>query len=416
MNYNVGVVCNACGSWHRVRIQAGYLSKYPVQFYCGKCGSPIRGTIRHFPEKHIVRFELEVGAPATEKKFDPSGGTIPGAYLVECSGELLTNKMEFQPTGDLGTLVRSNPFFNAMFIFGPEKLSAYTREIVTALEFYSCSWPSRESAIRLLLGNRKVEAESVLGITLNEQSSIEAAHNLTKESLPVLIDGETLCRADAARRHVRALDRVQLSKMALFYEDHDLEIPLMTKSCMRLFSNFARRFSSFIPGFTYLASEKGYDLSRYGSYLCCVEDLRGIYGDCFELLGDFSRILIGMDNIACRGQYDLMAEDAPAKSFEKLLTGAPKGKILNQAESGAYTSLIGKCCWNANLRNAFDHNSYDVESKSQEIRIINNDGSIDHEQDIYVVEMVCQCIGMLRSLYVMEAVAVEVGGLTGATE
>ena len=343
-------------------------------------------------------------------EFDPVGSVASGSYLIECSGELLTRKMEFQSLNSLDVLVGSSPFFEAVSIMGFDKLSDYTEQIVRALDYYSNRWPSRESALRLVMSGHKAQAEALLGESLGEAPTLELVHNLLGGSLPVLIDEETLNRAGEARFNVRKLDAERLSEMASFYSDHNIGMLAMVESCIGLFSDFAQRFSYLIPGFTYLASDKGYDLSRFGSHLCCVSDLRVMYSDCVELLGDFMRILIGMDNIFKRGNYDRMAEGAPARTFEKLLTGAPKGKILGQAGSDTYTSLIGDRCWNIDLRNAFDHNSFKVDHADQLIQVIRNDGSIDDNLSMYVVEMASRCVDMLRTLYVMEAVVVEIEG------
>ncbi len=412
MNFNFRVECSACGSSHRVRIQAGYLSEYPVRFYCGGCGSPIRGFVHHYPEAGNVLFVLESGAPATVHEFDPTGSAASSLHLVECSGELLTRKMELQSLSSLDVLVGSNPFFEAVSIMGFDTLSSYTEQIVRALDYYSNRWPSRESALRLVMSGRKAQAEALLGESLGEAPTLELVHNLLGGSLPVLIDEGTLNRAGEARLTVRKLDAERLSEMASFYSDHNIGMPTMVESCIGLFSDFARRFSYLIPGFTYLASEKGYDLSRFGSYLCYMDDLRALYSDCVESLGDFMRILIGMDNIFKRGNYDQMAEGAPARTFEKLLTGAPKGKILEQAGSDTYTSLVGDRCWNVDLRNAFDHNSFKVNHTDQLIQVIRNDGSFDDSLSMYVVEMASRCVDMLRTLYVMEAVTVEINSRT----
>ena len=408
MNFNYCVVCSACGSLHRVRIQAGYLSRYPVRFYCGGCGSSIRGYVHHDPEAVKVLFVLESGAPATVCEFDPVGLAASSSYLIECSGELLTRKTELQSLSSLDALVGSNPFFEAASIIGFDKLSDYTEQIERALDYYSNCWPSRESALRLVINDRKAEAEALLDEPLGEASALELVHDLLGGSLPVLIDEKTLNRAGEARLNVRKLDAERLSEMALFYSDHSIGMSSMMESCIGLFSDFARRFSYLIPGFTYLASEKGYDLSRFGSYLCCVDDLRMLYSDCVESLGDYMRILIGMDNIFKRGKYDRMAEGAPARTFEKLLTGAPKGKILEQAGIDTYTSLVGDRCWNVDLRNALDHNSFKVDHADQLIQVIRSDGSVDDDLSMYAVEMASRCVDMLRTLYVMEAVVVEI--------
>ena len=155
-------------------------------------------------------------------------------HLVECSGELLTRKMELQSLSSLDVLVGSNPFFEAVSIMGFDTLSSYTEQIVRALDYYSNRWPSRESALRLVMSGRKAQAEALLGESLGEAPTLELVHNLLGGSLPVQIDEGTLNRAGEARLTVRKLDAERLSEMASFYSDHNIGMPTMVESCIGL--------------------------------------------------------------------------------------------------------------------------------------------------------------------------------------
>lgn len=414
MNQNYFVRCGVCGALHRVRIQAGYLEDYPVRFYCGKCDTPILGTVHLDPAIALVGYSLDAGSLAEriDIGFDEALGEVGTTYLVECSGELLTRKLTEDSLGNPSVMLASNPYFTAVEFMGPEKLGIYVKSMVEAIGYYRNDYPKAASALKLLFKGRAELAGDLIFSLAGEAGPdgpiqrailMEMAKRLSWQSLPLLADELTRRRAEKAGAMTSELNRVELARLAGFYGDHGESILKLLDGCLNLTSEFVTCFPYLITSFTYQESGEQYDLGKYGTSLCTVEDIRGLYSDCYELLGELICLLIGLDNIAERSSFENMGSGFPARSFENLYSKVSKGKLYECVGGGRFTSLVTEC-WNRNLRNAFDHNSYEADSRSQAIRIVESDGSIDDGKSVWIAEACCQCIEMLRSILVIREI------------
>ncbi|MEA5020861.1 MAG: hypothetical protein VB027_10905 [Gordonibacter sp.] len=417
MNQNYFVKCGVCGALHRVRIQAGYLEDYPVHFYCGMCDTPILGSVHLNPNIARVDYVLDEGSLAKKVEIDFSGDMSQRdlSYLVECSGELLTKKLTEDSLGDLHAMVGSNPFFRAVELIGPDRLNIYVKSMVEAIEHYRNVYPKIESTLRLFFNGQNnlaynllcnLTGESELDYPPSYNNLLVLAKRLSWDSTPLLADKSTEKRADEAVKMVRGLDYEKTNRLIGFYGDHGEDVFKLLGGCLELVSKYSKCFPYLITAFTYQESEGRYDLEKYGSSLCTVEDIRALYSDCYESLGKLVCFLIGLDNIEERSSFEKMGDGAPARSFENLYSKVSKGKLYERVGSGSYTSLVTQC-WNRNLRNAFDHNSYKADSKSQAIIIVEDDGSIDDGKAVWIIEACCQCIEMLRSILVIREILFE---------
>lgn len=91
--------CNVCSSITRIKVQLGWLDNYPVRIKCGNCNISIFGNVSLDQEN--------AGFSINFKNVTPLESIGKPDYLIEVSGELLTEKMR-PYTGDMDTF--SPPF------------------------------------------------------------------------------------------------------------------------------------------------------------------------------------------------------------------------------------------------------------------------------------------------------------------
>lgn len=98
--------CNVCGNIIALRTQIGWLEQYPVRIYCGKCGILIEGSA--FIDHENSDFSLEF-LNASIMRSNPM--PVPD-FVMEASGELLTDKMQACENGELPE--NFSPFLKTM--------------------------------------------------------------------------------------------------------------------------------------------------------------------------------------------------------------------------------------------------------------------------------------------------------------
>ena len=361
MNKNYFVRCDVCETWHRVRIQAGYLNDYAVRFYCGECNSRICGNVHLDPKDATVEYRLAKGALASIGEAMPEE-----CYLVECSGELLTKKMSYQRLDNLSSLVSTNPFFATIGMIDPESFSCHIASIDSGINHYDVVWEHVYRALRLynqgsghLADEQIMHCEKLLKEEQYEGMSLaDRVRRLSWNGMPIFSTDEAVKRALKAERLIKQMDLSAITELVNYYNLNGEDLNTLLGKILHTADSFAKCFTFLIPAFTYQALNRQYDLNIYGTNLCTIEDISNIYCLGYELLGQLVPLLIG-----------------------------------------EFVSLINKC-WSRDLRNAFSHNGYRADSKDQLIQIVETDGSIDNTKSLWLIDAMCQCIDMLRNIFV----------------
>src|SRR5439155_23990833 len=102
------VQCDVCKSRTLLRTLLGWLPDHPIRIPCGKCHVIIQGKLTIDQQKPDFRFEFT------------NGTMIPGEdseYYLECSGELLTEKLRNRKDVTMNASMLS-PFIKAIMDMG----------------------------------------------------------------------------------------------------------------------------------------------------------------------------------------------------------------------------------------------------------------------------------------------------------
>jgi len=111
--------CDVCGTIIALRIRGGRLKQYPVRLYCGKCGILIDGKV-------ILDYEAKEFSLDFHNASNIRVRPLPTPdFVIEVSGELLTDKMQACENGKLPE--NFSPFLKTMGIMEFEMMDNFIK-------------------------------------------------------------------------------------------------------------------------------------------------------------------------------------------------------------------------------------------------------------------------------------------------
>lgn len=358
MQGNYFVKCPFCDAIADVKYQFGYSKGHPIRFKC-KCGISIRGEYR---EGSGVVFE---NATVMSKDVWPD-------YVVHSSGEFLTvppylvncKKDIMQPT---------------TLIFSTQKMNypAFMKELDHVVNYRDYRWNIVRAINELYLSENKellikTIKDSYNQITryvpLNTDMDISRAIYIINQFQFLDYDGKgvtkTVTDLFVSNFKKNTLETQQLVK----FVDN---IGIITEWRVKIFNicnQIFEKIDLLIPaiGVDYYKENVEEVLSGGMSITTTsFEEVKQLYVDLYELICGSAIILIGLDNIILRKDYNAMRPDIDEtlkksiKNLTKVLEMQNKGNILKVIDFNApFESLVCDSL-NSDIRNAIGHFSYD---------------------------------------------------------
>ena len=405
MQANYFVKCPICGSVADVKYQFGFSKRHPIRFKC-KCGISIQG-----------EYQQNKGVSFYNANILPED--VMPDYVVHSSGEFLTEKPYM--VKDKEDIQKPTTFIKATQMMEYEKF----REGFSSIINYRDHTHFVVKAINELyqVGNRE----------LLEKTIRKAFPDATR-FLPLKSDVDFL-------RAVSMINQFQF----LFY-DKNHTTKKVTDLFVKLFKNnteevlkyvdflnglnrikeWKQRIASIcdqiyekidllIPAISIDYYKEGKEKLLSGEMsitTTAFEDIKQLYVDLYELICSLLIILMGLDNLLLRNDYDSMREDIDSslKNIKKLSDVSKmrnKGNIVKLMDFQApFESLVCNSL-DADIRNAIGHFSYEASeiagSYGQTIRFYNVN---NHEQYIeeslvqicYDIWRMYKCLGIFNEL------------------
>ena len=432
MIHNEFIKCGICSTIHRVRIQAGFLNTYPLVFNCGKCGAPIRGTVilnpNSLPDMTSNRLEGEELSEAQTKKalveavkLIPENNSLVEKYSpddyeknqdyfsVECSGELLVRKIEEIENKSLMTPIQGfSPYMRWTQSLGFEKQVEFINCVESFFHILETSWPSKRAVFEMITTSKPAHIIKAIQLTMDkdeqpcstEAEILDSIRGMKLSLLPVVYDS---LFADSWKRCIQEVLVINIEKVRDYIaciEGANKGIAYLRNKANRAMIEFFDKFTYLVPAYGMLYLDNVPDLNTYGATVCLMGDIESFYIACYETLAELLTVLIALDNIVERSDYDHMNKSNHAvKNFRSLL-GVSKGNIYLHSDDGELTKLVPKC-WNRNLRNALGHSSYNYISSSQMIEVIDKGTVVE---TIYLAQAMRGCVEMFRSICLIDEV------------
>jgi hypothetical protein len=311
----------------------------------------------------------------------PAIGVRPESsdFYLECSGELLTDKLQLRaslkPGADL-----IPPFFTSQWAMGIENFLNFKRRAIQFLSACTDEWPTVSRANQLWLGGQYDYLREELRPLLNNKvfpadkglEYLRGIHQLNLLfTIPIHDSDQFEAVTEFLWSEFRSLvsnHKSEMISLARTYSENGI-----LKDYSRRFLNVMERivthFRHLIPVFGlrfYNGNERSNAESK-GMTTATFDELKQFYIDCYEDGAEMLLPLAALNNLKHRGDSNAMRpirrDVATLNDFSKL----SKGNRIQFFDDGEDFDWIIRECFAAGIRNAIGHSSYEYDVASQVI-------------------------------------------------
>ncbi|EDT73917.1 SEC-C metal-binding domain-containing protein [Clostridium butyricum] len=364
----VYVKCPVCGKITLVRYQMGFLEEHPIRFRCGNCGISIEGK---YYKHDGIKFQNGIVIINKEEKVD---------YVIASSGELLTDKLEkvvnFEQT------IKPGPFIGAMMIMEENGYEKLKEQLLSVLDFRDKFAYSIQNINDLYFRNTHIdllknELRKILpikGFPLENKLDILRAVRHVNIIPFISFMGDEFESIDnfliSKIMYILNNNIEELEKFSKYLYDDGL-LYSWEKQISVMYSQMLQQLNKFIPiinlqyyNITLDQAEKDYAITTVS-----FEEIEQLYVNLYELIADVIPLVVGMDNILERNDFQLLKTGhpivkkggVPIISLDELVNIKEKGIRVNYIDgSGVFEKLIyGKL--DKDVRNSIGHFNYENE-------------------------------------------------------
>ncbi|EEM05546.1 hypothetical protein bmyco0003_19670 [Bacillus pseudomycoides] len=391
--------CNVCNSITRIKVQLGWLDHYPVRIKCGNCDISIFGNV--YLDQQNAGFSIKL------KNVTPLKNIGKPDYLIEVSGELLTEKMR-PYTGKIDTFFP--PFFkNGLFSMG-ENIDNFKQSTIHFLHKIEHEWPTLRRINELWFnGNHTYlpkEIHKLLNKTEfpadNELELLRAIHFLNSIFTNNFAGNYFMEITDHIFKELdNTSDKNQLFLIARHFESYLADYE---RKLFGIINKFIDKFHMFIPiyGLDFYSEQNHKEevIKKLGLTTVDFEDIKDFYIDTFEDIGDILNLMVAYNNLKHRADFKKMKENVikdilDIEDYSKMRSKGRKLEFINGEESfdRIFVSKVDN-----RLRNAIGHRSYTYDVITQKLTYYpSGDQKKGTPENIYLTEFVLECFELMRS-------------------
>ncbi|MEK5149041.1 metal-binding protein [Psychrobacillus sp. FSL K6-4615] len=403
MNVTGDYQCNVCEHITRIKVQLGWLEKYPVRIKCSNCNIPIYGEVNLDQKEGTFKVDLN-NVTQVEAKNDPD-------FLIEVSGELLTEKLRTY-TGSSDTYFP--PYFKSgIFTMGDYNVLEFQRTIVNFLNSIKNNWPVVRRINELWLSeNYKYlpkELNKVLNKTNfpadNELEYLRAVHMLNIRFFKPIFQDYFVVTTDFIFKTIKKL----LNKDHKIYRELYLmfgpKLNTYEEKIYIIMCKFIEKFPMILPviGLDFYKEPENKDeaIKKMGLTTVDFEDIKDFYIDTFEDIAEIFDLILAYENLLVRDDFNLMnpnvnKEIKTLKDYQTKMNS--KGRKLEFINSLEEFKVLFALKVDNRLRNAIGHRSYKFDIETQLINYYPS-GTINKGEleKIYLSEFVIECLQLFRT-------------------
>jgi hypothetical protein len=412
LNVRNYVQCEVCGTVTLLKYQIGWLNNYPLSYKCGKCEISIYGEVNQ-NQKEVTHSIKVYNAKLLKEVVDTQ-------FIIQISGEFLTEKMKITTANNYGLSLFS-PFIKEGSMMMGGRFEDFKRRNFDFLYVTQNEWGIVKRIYELYFNsNTKYFYKEVKKI-LNDEKDFSIGNNydyaislhkiLITLFSPIITTndeyGSVSKKLNEELIKIKSSNKKNLSQfLDLFFND----FKRYEAKILSLLEQFIGIYKYLIPVYSLKFRKKtmtSQDLEQLGLTTASFEDIKNFYVDGYESIIDLSNIIVGLNNIKYREDFNRMKESEKFKTIvtlENYLSNMKnKGNklfFLNDIE--IFNSLINKSLDN-DIRNAIGHNSYLIEKNTQKISFLSTDNKIAKE--LYLVEFAQYCFDIFyTSINLMELI------------
>lgn len=392
---NILIKCKICNKVFRLRWQIGYKIA-EVNILCPECNSKVKAILEEYKSPKLIN---AIMCNSDEANQD-------GDYLVEVSTEFLTKKIStFTDRFAIENLI--SPFLRAInkdnfdkinellnYGYSIKHLSTHFESVINL--YYN---PNKQYLKKILMSNdnsyaimcrnafRKynlaTELDYLAGshhylISLIRNTFLSETNNNINEFMKVIGD-------EYGRIGQKIIDFADdLNKNNVFY--------LISTKFSFLVSEILDIFLNLVPIYMNI-DLNDVDLDTIGITTLDIEKMISIYKKCYEFLGSFVILPIGLNNIIERNNCNLFHNGKEHEIYEFLESISSKfnryNDFLKEHEKFSHMFIGGL---NNIIRNSEAHFDYYFNQLTQKIKFVNNHKGDIYEKEMYLVEFAVEVI------------------------
>lgn len=398
---NEFIKCNMCDTTINLRMQLGYFD-IPFHLSCPKCKTSIDGKILL---ENVDHYEVSINNAYLVKDYDSS------FYSVELSAEFPTRKikkknMEIEPYED-------SPFMRALQWY-PDSVKRHEimGNTMYFANYYKSKWYELKSFFELFWNgqnhilykkiNKELPKYPHLGVAkvANNLDACVCLHQLliTTTGISSILEKKSLTRYIEIGNKILN-DRDNALAYEEFAEKIEKDFTSVEKKAFSLIESFAKIYEQLIPVVILKKAQTfdRVDKDKYGIMTANFEELTSFYAKSFEWILENLDFVIGLNNIAVRGNYNAFQKEE--KTYEGYLKTNKVNKLgwMNKEEpfSIPIQSLDSK------KRNAIQHFDSEIDYVTQKIVFKDK----DKVQNMYLTEFALLCTDNFELIfYILELV------------
>lgn len=378
MTHNIFVKCDVCGSIIDLKWQVGFLPRSEFIISCGKCKSTIKGIL--YTNKRDTKLSYDI-VNAKEVKPD-----FKCDFIIPISGELITEKMregteQYKPT----------PFINLTNLIGFDKFSIYQKRFLSGMDIIENQKNIYDRFNELYFNKKfdylKKELKQNLNIKMKRGNLKDILQQKYKADIRFLAFFTSMTRYTKRQEEIfknikklKGQNKLKYEKLLQYFSN---DIDKFEKRINETLNIFLNNYNYFIPVLLleYVDKNKIKEVcSEYALTTVQFDDVRSLYLRIYENVMEVSRLIIGLNNIIHRGDYEKIDDVIiPGKNNIEQYKEMSKGnKVKYTITNETFCSIIPE--FDKDVRNAIGHE--DIEYDIFKQKLIYKDG------ESYLIEYV----------------------------
>ena len=399
--------CNLCGTTINLRAQIGYFD-IPFNLHCPTCLTHIYGKLVIDQENIGIKLKLE---NAHSKNTETN--SKEKYYSAELSAEYPTKKMYIRGLNeyDLSPFLRNSDFYGD----GQKALEA-TQKSMQFAQYFESRWKKLKPFFDLLWNNQsallypKLESEiSNYGFISLSKVTNELDANMALHQLLITTTGLTSVLQPGTIE-----DYIEISKLIIpnkesleetqkFANNISSEFNNIEKKAFKLVEAFSKMYDQLIPvvALRNAGCLNNVDKDQYGIMTTNFEELSDFYAKSYEWILDNINVVIALNNIISRNDYNSCANGKPYDEVLKIGTKYKKLEYVDDLEpfSTPTNNLKNR------VRNAIQHFDNEIDYMSQKIIFTDNYRGKTKQESMHLMDFADLCVENFSIIiYILELI------------
>lgn len=384
--------CDICETKINLRAQIGYFN-IPFNLHCPECKTHIYGQILIDQDEIEIKLKLE-NAQTINNEVN-SGKTY---YCAELSAEFPTIKMYKKDTNsyELSPFIR-----NATFYGDSSKAMRATSNAMKFATYFNIRWKQLKVYFELFWNDQnsllypKLEEELknydfiTFSKVTNKLNANMALHQLFMTTTPLAsaLQPNTLNFYMDIASLMLQLDTKEIQK---FIHTISSDFNSIERKAFNLIESFSGIYDQLIPVVALRNSDSlgNLDKEKYGIMTTNFEQLSDFYAKSYEWILDNINIIIALNNILIRKNYNICANNKP---YNEILKIGSKYKKLEYIEPHEQFSTPTNSLQNR-IRNSIQHFDTDIDYVSQEIIFTDSHRGRIRYENMYLIDFADLCL------------------------